>query len=367
MHGIDEMLSSLGFIVLGMTGIAPYSRPSSQPPSEGTHWKQAKRLMRAARFAVSHPRVNLVCLHSFGCGYDAISLEAVRAFLEEAGRPFTALKVDEMVETAHIRIRLRTLAESLSTPKATWVAPEEPLCSPEGALSNGLPELLPVTRAVTEEDVCRARTSPLKDACFTANVLGAQARRALDEDPTAQAITLPEACKRCMNEAAPLMVERARGQSIAVDWDAEPKTATKGTGALSLAEPKDRPRIGLLGNPLLVFEPLMNDGIISLIESLGCEVVLPEEEALYTEDVSYLDQLERFYGLGVDQVIYLQSFGCVKGHVRARGQHHRFTERFPKMPVTVIDYDPESSALNRENRIRLIAEAAKRAWRSSES
>ena len=29
------------------------------------------------------------------------------------------------------------------------------------------------------------------------------------------------------------------------------------------------------------------------------------------------------------------------------------TQRFPDMPVTIIDYDPESSALNRENRIRL--------------
>ena len=31
------------------------------------------------------------------------------------------------------------------------------------------------------------------------------------------------------------------------------------------------------------------------------------------------------------------------------------------MPITVIDYDPESSALNRENRIRLAVEAAQRA------
>ena len=55
-------------------------------------------------------------------------------------------------------------------------------------------------------------------------------------------------------------------------------------------------------------------------------------------------------------MIYLQSFGCVKGHVQARGLHYFYSERFPDMPLTVLDYDPEASALNRENRIRLIAE-----------
>ena len=64
----------------------------------------------------------------------------------------------------------------------------------------------------------------------------------------------------------------------------------------------------------------------------------------------------RFAAAGVKHVIYLQSFGCVKGHVHARGSHYTFRERFPDMPVTVLDYDPEASALNRENRIRLIAE-----------
>ena len=38
-----------------------------------------------------------------------------------------------------------------------------------------------------------------------------------------------------------------------------------------------------------------------------------------------------------------------------------YARRYPDMPVTVIDYDPESSALNRENRIRLAVEAAQQA------
>lgn len=47
----------------------------------------------------------------------------------------------------------------------------------------------------------------------------------------------------------------------------------------------------------------------------------------------------------------------MKGHAHARGVHYQLAELFPDMPVTVLDYDPEASALNRENRVRLIAES----------
>ena len=40
---------------------------------------------------------------------------------------------------------------------------------------------------------------------------------------------------------------------------------------------------------------------------------------------------------------------------------HELAQRHPDMPVTVIDYDPEASALNRENRVRLALAAAKAA------
>ena len=43
----------------------------------------------------------------------------------------------------------------------------------------------------------------------------------------------------------------------------------------------------------------------------------------------------------------------------ARGVLRELHERFADMRITVIDYDPESSALNRENRIRLAVDAAR--------
>ena len=103
----------------------------------------------------------------------------------------------------------------------------------------------------------------------------------------------------------------------------------------------------------------MNDRIVEMLESLGCESVMPDPALLAGDDVRCLDQLALFAEQGIHDVIYLLSFGCLKGHVSARGALRELHERFADMRITVIDYDPESSALNRENRIRLAIDAAR--------
>lgn len=365
MHGIDQMLVQLGFTVFSMTGLAR-SMPSLPHRSAGLpEWRPAKRLLKAARYILDHPSLDLVCLQSFGCGYDAVSLEEVRALLEANQRPFTALKLDEMVETAHIHIRLRTLAESIEghrrgaqrkaqePAEAVSSTPKNPDGSVVPQVSRLRVRLL--DEPLDDQDLACARACTVKDACFSANVLAARAIRLLREDPQIQELVVPRACVQCLNEAIPSMVERATGCVPTIVWE-------EGAGAVGRAPEQesdnvdDRPKIGIIGNPLLVFDPYMNDDIVGLLERLGCAAVPPDEGALYTDDVRYLDQLEHFAASGVRQVIYLQSFGCVKGHVQARGLHYFYSERFPDMPLTVLDYDPEASALNRENRIRLIAE-----------
>ncbi len=87
------------------------------PRSLEHDWRSAKQLARLAQRVARDERLDMVRLYSFGCGYDAVSLEEVRLVLEAAGKPLTALKTDEMVDVSHIRIRLRTLA---GRPRATF-------------------------------------------------------------------------------------------------------------------------------------------------------------------------------------------------------------------------------------------------------
>ena len=97
-----------------------------------------------------------------------------------------------------------------------------------------------------------------------------------------------------------------------------------------------------------------------MLGPLGAPPVLPDPALLFSDDVRFLPQLDAFAAAGVRHVIYLQSFGCLKGHVRSRGALHDLGRRYPDMQITVLDYDPEASALNRENRVRLVVEAARR-------
>lgn len=385
MHGIDNMLSDLGFIVLGMSGLEPDFKKVAKR-DDALEWKPAKHLMKAVNYVIEHPQVDLVCLQSFGCGYDAMTLEEVRSALEAHGRAYTALKIDEMVETAHIKIRLRTLAESIegmrdALGKANEVreTSETLPCesaSPTGAVVNILEEPL------DDDDLAAVRAFTAKDVCFTTNIVAARVIRMLKENPNLDTFVIPNPCEKCLNEAIPRIVERATGIVPTYIWKdavengcAHPLANCNGVYAIEslpqgqslicraddeCPEENPRPRIGVIGNALMTFDPYMNDNIVDMITRLGCDVVLPNEDALYVDDVSYVDQLQAFADANVVHVIYLQSFGCVKGHVQARGEHYKFAEMFPAMPISVIDYDPEASALNRENRIRLIVESVLR-------
>ena len=76
-------------------------------------WTYHARLYRAARYAAEHPDTELVQLVSFGCGVDAITTDEVRSILENAGKFYTQLKIDEITNLGAVKIRLRSLLGAL--------------------------------------------------------------------------------------------------------------------------------------------------------------------------------------------------------------------------------------------------------------
>lgn len=76
-------------------------------------WTFHSRLYRAAAYAVKNSDVQLVQLVSFGCGVDAITTDEVRSILEENGKHYTQLKIDEITNLGAVKIRLRSLIGAL--------------------------------------------------------------------------------------------------------------------------------------------------------------------------------------------------------------------------------------------------------------
>ncbi len=116
-HGIDRLAVSLGFVVVSEDSICHLA------PQEKVRvldqWTFHTRLYRAARFAADHPGCELVQLVSFGCGIDAITTDEARRILENAGRFYTQIKIDEITNLGAVRIRLRSLLGALEEKEAT--------------------------------------------------------------------------------------------------------------------------------------------------------------------------------------------------------------------------------------------------------
>lgn len=389
-HGIDAMLGRMGYAVLtprgveALQGIAPAEEAGADAGAGA--WPPADRLLAMVDFALGQQQVDVVLLQSFNCGYDAVSMEDARLALMAAHRPFAVIKIDEMADRAHVDVRLRTLAESIEAGKRERAArpatggraqahdaakAADSAADSKASDPAAFEPLDVLADGIQRADIDRAHTTVAPDVCFTAASIISHALGKLRANPDAGELHLPVTCKSCLVDALPHLVERACGRPVDVVWDGawQPDRSRPAQDSpVQSAQPTaSGVRIGIVGNPLLCYDAFMNENIVALLESLGAQAVLPEPRSLQVDDVRYLEQLEQFSNDGVDSVLYLQNPGCLKAHVQARGALHEFQRKYPSMPVTVLDYDPESSALNRENRIRLVVSAAeqKRAQRAA--
>ncbi len=76
-------------------------------------WTYHARLYAAAKYCTENSDMELVQLVSFGCGVDAITSDETREILQEGGKLYTQLKIDEITNLGAVRIRLRSLFAAL--------------------------------------------------------------------------------------------------------------------------------------------------------------------------------------------------------------------------------------------------------------
>ena len=110
-HGIHKLIASLGLAVITEDSIAHLAQtPCLQALNQ---WTYHARMYRAAQYVTTQPDMQLVQLVSFGCGIDAITTDEVRRILEDNGKLYTQLKIDEISNLGAIKIRLRSLIAAM--------------------------------------------------------------------------------------------------------------------------------------------------------------------------------------------------------------------------------------------------------------
>lgn len=112
-HGIDKLIISLGAAVISEDVLS--CKVHRFPTAVLNQWTYHSRLYAAAKYIGDKPDMNLVQLVSFGCGVDAITTDEVRRILEENGKIYTQIKIDEITNLGTVKIRLRSLFAALES------------------------------------------------------------------------------------------------------------------------------------------------------------------------------------------------------------------------------------------------------------
>ncbi len=112
-HGIDKLICQIGAVVISEDAVS--HKIGRFPLKVLNQWTYHARLYAAARYVVEskNPQLNLVQLVSFGCGVDAVTTDETRRILEEGGRIYTQIKIDEISNLGAVKIRLRSLFAAL--------------------------------------------------------------------------------------------------------------------------------------------------------------------------------------------------------------------------------------------------------------
>ncbi|MFH2060916.1 MAG: acyl-CoA dehydratase activase [Pseudomonadota bacterium] len=113
-HKIPEILTGLGADIITEDAIPP-DTDSLKDVQVVTQWAYPNRIYSAAKWVAQKPyNIQLVQLNSFGCGPDAVVIDEVKEILKTGQKNHTLIKVDEISSPGSVRLRLRSMVESLS-------------------------------------------------------------------------------------------------------------------------------------------------------------------------------------------------------------------------------------------------------------
>ena len=112
-HKLSDMIASMG-VDLITDDIVRGEQIDTVDTHFVSQWAYPNRILRAAEWCVRQGSdVQLVQMTSFGCGPDALLTDEVRDLLGRYGKSFALLKIDDVSNIGSLKLRVRSLIESL--------------------------------------------------------------------------------------------------------------------------------------------------------------------------------------------------------------------------------------------------------------
>lgn len=126
-HKTPEILAGLGSNVISEDAIPLQEINSFKDVQVLTQWSYSNRIFQAALWVSRQAgNIHFVEFNSFGCGPDAIVMDEAREILKAGRKNYTLIKVDEITSTGSVRLRLRSMIESLKLTAGKTNYPDRP-------------------------------------------------------------------------------------------------------------------------------------------------------------------------------------------------------------------------------------------------
>ncbi|MBU5435510.1 acyl-CoA dehydratase activase [Pseudoflavonifractor sp. MSJ-37] len=115
-HGINDLVTSFGFVLVTEDALSYLE--GYAPRKVLNQWTFQSRMYNAARYVCTQDDMQVIQLVSFGCGTDAITTDEMRDILEDGGKLYTQLKIDDISNLGAVKIRVRSLIAAIEARKA---------------------------------------------------------------------------------------------------------------------------------------------------------------------------------------------------------------------------------------------------------
>ena len=150
-HQLADMIASLGVNVISDDIV----RADEKTPAGDTclvkQWAYMNRIIKSGQWCAEQPGdVHFVQMTSFGCGPDSFIQDEMRHILREHGKPYTLLKIDDVSNLGSLKLRVRSLIESLKGQHSEDEARSSVVgeTSHTGDKADGQASLPPITRHI---------------------------------------------------------------------------------------------------------------------------------------------------------------------------------------------------------------------------
>ena len=121
-HKVSDMLADMGIYVV-TDDIVRNKRVAVSDAHYLSQWAYPNRILEAAKWSAGQKGMEFVEMTSFGCGPDAFLVDEVRDILMRHGKVLTLLKLDDINNIGSMKLRVRSLIESLKLASKAGVKP----------------------------------------------------------------------------------------------------------------------------------------------------------------------------------------------------------------------------------------------------